>query len=259
MKVIYTALLLFALLVSFSQAQALPQPAGMSIADNATATEILDAFLGIPYAQDGVVDETGRYSYFAKPQKLAASAGLNCSGYTLSAFRFLVGKNITVAESKLDRKGDSGKGAALGEDWDFGWDLIANITEGFERQVLLPNGSTAAVEDIDAVTERGYNLHERETWNELLPRVREGHVYLLSFSQESRIRGYKLVHYHAAFMAMDREGNVWMYQTTGEAGKAYRRNLSRQAGLQEFLDNFAGSARSKPKYILVVEVALPKG
>lgn len=236
---------------------ALPMPSGVQIKADATPTQILDAFLGIPYKADEVVDEHGRWSYFAKPDVLAKSPGLNCSGYTLSAFRFLVNKNITLAESKVDRRGDSGKGSALGEDWDFGWDLIANISEGFTRTVLMPAGKTAAVDDIDPTTERGYNLHETATWQELLPRVKAGHVYLLSFSQESRIKGYKLVHYHAAYMAMGEDGNVWLYHTTGGAGKSYKLNMSSKKGMATFMANF-DNKKTKPKYILVLEVKLPE-
>ncbi|MCC8193397.1 MAG: hypothetical protein LIP28_01955, partial [Deltaproteobacteria bacterium] len=61
-----------------------------------------------------------------------------CSGLVLAASRIMLEKNIAVADAVRDREGDSGPGAKDGHDWDFGFDLMMKIREGWQRCVLLP-------------------------------------------------------------------------------------------------------------------------
>ncbi|MEJ2716140.1 MAG: hypothetical protein P8182_03240, partial [Deltaproteobacteria bacterium] len=95
-----------------------------------SAKEIADTHLGIPYRDDGVLDSRGRFTTFNRPDEIYSTPGMNCSGLVLSVSRFLLNKNFTLTEASRDRQNNSGPGAAFGKDWDFGLDLILNLTDG---------------------------------------------------------------------------------------------------------------------------------
>ena len=211
--------------------------------------------MGLPYRDDGTVDENGRYSLFATPEKTFPSPGLNCSGFVVSASRFMLRRNITTAQAVRDRLGDSGPDSPKGQDWDFGWDLILNASEGSTRTLLLPGGATADPASRSG-TFRGYDLHDPATWKELRARMKPGKLYLVSFSKETTRKGYTLMHYHVGFILPTERGELWLYQTTPEFGKVNRRDLGTQEGLASFLRSFANTGKVR-KMIAVLEVALP--
>jgi hypothetical protein len=252
-RICVLALLLFRL--SPALAGDLPLPAGLAVSPGGPPENILRAFTGIPYRTDGVIDEEGRYVLFARPESRQKTPGLNCSGLVLAAARFLFQRNITLAEAGRDRLGDSGPGSPHGLDWDLGWDLILNISEGLPRLFLLPGNASLAAEEATPSSPRGFDLHAPATWRELFSRIRPGHVYLLSFNKETA-RGGQLRHYHVAVLSLDEGGDLWLHQTTGAARFSYGRNLSRPENLALFLRGFANSGTGR-KYILVLEVRLP--
>ena len=247
------------LLLSLSPAPAIPLPAGLKNAPGPgdPPGDVLRAFTGIPYRADGVIDEEGRYVLFVRQGFRQKTPGLNCSGYVLAAARFLFRRNITLAEAGRDRLGDSGPDSPHGQDWDLGWDLILNLSEGLPRVFLLPGYKVLPVEEATPFAPRGFDLHAPGTWPELFSRLRPGHVCLLSFNRETA-RKNQLRHYHVAVLSVDETKDVWLHQTTGAAGFSYGRNLSRPENLALFLRGFANSGLRR-KYILVLEVRLPPG
>ncbi len=237
---------------------AVPVPGGLAfaISENSPPEKIPAAFLGIPYRFDGAVDEFGRYSTFADPALVYPTPGLNCSGLVLAASRFLLKKNITLAQAKRDRLGDSGPGSPHGEDWDFGWDLILNISEGFSRSLLLPGGKSQDPATATGFAPRGYDIQQPSTWRELPARLQPGYIYLVSLNVEGRRKGYGLQHYHVGLIHVDSAGKAWFYQTTGKGAVANRRDLKSPEGQESFKKAFANSG-DKRKMMLVLAVALP--
>jgi hypothetical protein len=218
---------------------------------------LLPGFLGVPYRPDGAIDAAGRYTLFADPARRLDSPGLNCSGLALAAARFLLRRNFTLAEVMRDRQRDSGPGSPYGQDWDFGWDLLMNISEGFARSLLLPGGGRLDPAKADAFSPRGFDLQDEGTWQELPPRLKQGYVYLLSFNVEGRRKGYTLVHYHVGLIHVAQDGKAWLYQTTGRGKAANRRDLSSPEGVASFRRAFANTGNHR-RMLWVLEVRLPR-
>ena len=223
-----------------------PPKAGAGQAD------MLKAFLDLPYREDGTLDERGRWTLFADPTASFTTPGFNCSGFVLSASRYLLGRNLSPTQAMRDRANDSGPGAAMGQDWDFGWDLICNISEGFTRTLFLPGGGKADPATYDGRF-RGYALNSDDTWKELLPRLKTGAVYLLSFSKETRRAGYTLLHYHVGIIVKTPKGEVLFFQTSSDGGKVNCRDLATAKDMASLHRDFADKPGSK-KMIAVIEV-----
>ena len=252
------ALLCVPVQTSTAAREAVPVPGGLAsaVGANSTPDQVLTAFLGSPYRFDGAVDEFGRYSMFAEPSRIFPTPGLNCSGLVLAASRFLLGKNITLSQAVRDRLGDSGPGSSNGEDWDFGWDLIMNISDGFSRTLLLPGGKTMDPAKATGFSPRGYDIQQPATWSELPGRLGPGHLYLVSLTSEGRRKGYGLQHYHVGLIHVDGAGRAWFYQTTGKGAVSNRRDLKSPEGRASFKKAFANTG-NKRKMMLVLDVTLP--
>lgn len=226
-----------------------------NIADKTDPVEIADTHLGIPYRDDGALDSGGHFTTFSNPDRLLDTPGLNCSGLVVSVARFLLNKNFSLAEVTRDRLGNSGDNAPLGKDWDFGWDLILNLTEGRQRRLLSPDGRDHPLEAVDGVNTRGFDLHDTAAWRGLLSQMRPGKVYLGSISRPTNKRGYKVLHYHVVMMIPDTKGGVWLYHST-QRSNVHRMNIATAQGMNRFQSQFRG-AREDAKDILVVEATLP--
>ena len=248
--------LLFAAPLRAAGAGYLPPPSRAALGEKALPEAVARAFLGLPYRKDGALNEKGEYTLFADQKRRFSTAGLNCSGLVLELSRFFLGRNISLEEALRDRLGDSGPGAAQGEDWDFGWDLIMNISEGFARRVLLPGGTASPV-GASAFSPRGYDIHAASTRRELPFRFKQGKLYLISLNVEGRRKGYGLQHYHVGLVHVDSGGQAWLYQTTGKGGGVNRRDLRSAAGWESFTRAFANTGRAR-KMMLVLEVDLPE-
>lgn len=236
-------------------AEAIPVPEGFAVlAEAETPHAVLRAFAGVPYRADGALNEKGQFTLFADQKRIFATPGLNCSGLALAVSRFLLGRNISLDEARRDRLGDSGPGAAKGEDWDFGWDLILNISEGLERRFILPGNTSADPADCSAESPLGWAVNDPALWRELPPRLKSGHLYLVSMTMQGRLKGYGLQHYHVGLIHVDRTGRAWFCQTTGRGKKSNLRDLTSIDGQKSFMLAFGSGS---PKKILVLEVALP--
>jgi hypothetical protein len=217
---------------------------------------VMEGFLGLPYREDGAINENGEYTLFSDQGRRFLSPGLNCSGLVLESSRLLLGKNVTLHDAMRDRLGDSGPGASSGEDWDFGWDLILNISEGFSRRFLLPGGIAAEPSLGTGMSPRGYDIRQDATWKELPERLTPGHFYLVSLNVEGRRAGYGLQHYHVGCIHIASTGEAWFYQTTGKSGGVNRRDLKSRQGRASFRKAFADTGGVSKK-MLVLEVDLP--
>jgi len=202
----------------------------------------LQDLMGIPYVQDGVQDDQGRWTYLQHPERLQPGQGLNCSGFLVTACRRLQGRVPSLQALQRDRLGDSGP-ASSRPDWDFGWDLVFNLAEGQGPRVLGPTGSEAPRGD--GHTLRGFPLEDRSTWDAVLPGLRGDRLYLASISRAPQ---GKVLHYHVGLVLKDSTGAVWFYHTLPH-GRSHRINLSTEAGFQRF-----GSVFGRGKRILLVEI-----
>ncbi|MBI5569202.1 MAG: hypothetical protein HY914_04575 [Desulfomonile tiedjei] len=226
------------------------------IAEKTDPVGIADTHLGIAYRDDGTLDAEGRFTTFAHPEVLFETPGLNCSGLVVSVSRFLFDKNWSLQEVSRDRRGDSGPGSSLGRDWDFGWDLIRNLTETVPRRVVLPDRRDYDPDQIDGLSLRGFSLLDQAAWQNVLGQMRPGYVYLGSISKDSRRPGYKVLHYHVVLMIPDPKGSVWLYHATHRSN-VHRIDMNSRQGLRRFMSQFSGG-RDEPKQMIVIEAKLPQ-
>lgn len=224
---------------------------------SAAPEDILLAMQGIPYRVDGAVNEFGEFSLFADQEARFDEPGTNCSGFVVTACRFILKHNFTLDEVKRDRLADSGPNAKLGQDWDFGWDLVLNISEGLPRTALLPGGLTADPAAGIGLVPRGFDIQDPATWKEIPSRLKPKHLYLVSFNVNTLKKGYKLLHYHVGLIYVTADGHAWFYHNTGQAKHSNRRDLSTTAGQESFKKAFA-SKKAYPKMMFIVEVELNK-
>ena len=211
------------------------------------AVRRLHDLLGIPYREDAVLDEQGRWTTFAHPGRALASPGLNCSGFVVAAARRLLGFQGSPAEAARDRRGDSGPGAAFGRDWDFGWDLLLNLSEGWTRRWFAPGGASE-VSETDAAEVHGFAVQDAALWRNLVLRMRPGCVYLAAFLRP-RPGGAPPRYHHVALLLKEADGRVWLYQTL-PGGRAHRLGISTSAGLDRLRAMFGSAER-----IRILEVA----
>ncbi|MDQ1239454.1 MAG: hypothetical protein QG577_1640 [Thermodesulfobacteriota bacterium] len=225
------------------------------IAEKTDPIEIANTHVGIPYRDDGAIDDRGYFTTFSDPSRFFDTPGLNCSGLVLSVSRFLFNKNWSLQDATRDRLGDSGPSSSSGKDWDFGWDLIFNITEGFPRRIILPGGEGLKPESSDANSLRGFDLQDTRSWQNALDEMKPGCAYLGSISRMAPESGNRLLHYHVVLIIPAKDGSVHLYHATRRSN-VHRINIGTQQGLQRFLGQFR-SARQDPKRMLLVEAALP--
>ncbi|WP_300160366.1 hypothetical protein [Solidesulfovibrio sp.] len=209
---------------------------------------------GLPYRDDGVDDPAGRHTLFADPGTSFPTPGYNCSGFVTTASRALLGRPLPLDAAKRDRKGDSGPGSPKGEDWDFGYDLICNITEGLPRRVLAPGAPPADPALLDAAKTRGFPLHDAAAWTQALAGLRPGEMAFAALSKT--IKG-RLYYYHVALVVRDPAGRVFFHHATPGTG-VHRLEISSSAGMAALKKEFA-EKRFGDKWVLLVAVPLPGG
>lgn len=200
--------------------------------------------LGIPYVEDAGLDQRGRWTSFAQPDQTLKHPGLNCSGFLVAAARRLLGYEGTLAQAGRDRLGDSGAGAKEGRDWDFGWDLVLNLSEGHPRHWVLPDGNPPAPGG-SGRSLSGFRVHDREAWARLSSRWRPDRVYLATLNRGS---GSRLRHHHVALILQDAAGGLGFYQTL-PGGRVHRLVLGTPEGLDRLCTMFGPGER-----ILILEV-----
>ncbi|QLA17080.1 hypothetical protein [Desulfolutivibrio sulfoxidireducens] len=257
--VLLLALAILAATTSTATAQtaAVPIPAALAqrLKDAGTPRQKAAAFLGIPYRDDATVDEFARFTLFEHPETTLEAPALNCSGFVLSVSRFLFNTNITLSQAKKDRAGDSGPNSPHGRDWDFGLDLIRNITDGLPRRTILPDASSPDLDSATGHTLRGFPIADTAAWKNVLPRLRPGFAYLASISKPVRKTGYTLLHYHVALILPNPDGSVSFLHATPNSG-AHQLTISTPKGLAQLQSQFRDKSPAE-KHILIIEAPLP--
>jgi hypothetical protein len=214
---------------------------------------VLNAFLKIPYREDGAVNENGDYVLWANPQRTFSSPGFNCSGFLVSAARFILKKNFTLEESKRDFLGDSGPGSPFGEDWDFGLDIIVNLAG--PGAILFPYlGEEARIEDEKGkVLGLGANIHSPDFKN-ILYSLNPGKIYFFAISKpDSRFKG-GISYYHNGIIIPGQKGELWFYHSTRKGG-VNRANLKSDQGYQNFLAWYPRTRGRGERRIVFIEAA----
>lgn len=225
------------------------------IAEKNNPIEMINTFLRIPFRDDGVLDENGRFTLFEHPEKSFKTPGFNCSGLVVSASRYLLNNDFSLEDSKHDRTGDSGPESELGDSWDFGLDLILNLTEDYERRILTPEGVSLTLEEEDGRKLRGFDIHDEDAWKSVIEQMKPGYLYLASLSKPTWRNKAQLLHYHVAVILPDDNGGIWFYHTTKKS-HTHRINLNTQHGMDRLQAQFSHQ-RSGKKMILLLEVKLP--
>lgn len=184
------------------------------------------------------------------PERIFSEPGLNCSGFLLSVIRQIYQKPITIEMVERDRKHDSGEGSKLGHDWDYGLDVIWNLVEATGQRAthILPRR-------VQWNRARGFNLHKKHLWEEVLGRIKPGNLYLFSINKETRKRGYQHIFYHVGLIIPDKDEHAWFYHATKKSN-VHRMDLNSEAGLERFFYQFAES-KVGPKYIYILEIPEP--
>lgn len=199
---------------------ALPPPAQVQEAPDLGAR--IQPLLGIPYVDDGAQEADGQWRTFGDPTP-RTSQGFNCSGFLVAAARRLLRFRGSLAEASRDRLGDNAKGTL--QDWDFGWDLLLNLSEGHARQWLTPEGFRP-VQDGGAARERGFAIPDEAAWAPLLGRLRGDRVYFAAFVRPLK---HGVQHHHVGLLLREPGGTIHFYQTLPH-GRVHRLNLATAAG-----------------------------
>ncbi|MBI1753514.1 MAG: hypothetical protein HY014_03560 [Acidobacteria bacterium] len=201
--------------------------------------------MGIPYAEDAGLDAEGRFVRFTPPGASLPAPGLNCSGFAVAAARRLLGFQGSLAEAGRDRLGDSGAGSPGGQDWDFGWDLVLNLSEGRQRRWVLPEGDRPAP-GASGRALQGFRVQDREAWTRLSGRWRKDRVYFATLHRGS---GRGLRHHHVALLLRSDAG-LGFYQTL-PGGRVHRLALDTPEGMDRLRAMFGPGER-----ILILEIQI---
>ena len=259
LSTLFSALLLCAAMI-FTPAPAAWGGAGQTAADPApgqTMTASLARFLGIPFRVDGAADTLGRWVTFNEPELVVQTPGFNCSGFTVAAARELLGYNFDLIEVNFDRRGDSGPGAPLGQDWDFGLDLILNLSEDYPRR-FLPEPENPQNTPLIAIGPGralgwGVSLHS-PAFEEQLKLIQPGRFCFFTFSKPDRRFPAGVSYYHVGVIVPDAQG-LWLYHSTLGA-KTNRVNLADPEGLARLRRHFP-PIQNGERRVFLIEVTPP--
>jgi len=165
----------------------------------------------------------------------------------VAAARLLLARPVSLAEAAQDRRGDSGPGAPLGRDWDFGLDLVLNLAEGrFVRALPETDFESSALG-------WGISLHSRE-FEDLLGQIRPGDFAFFCFSRPDRRFPAGISYYHVGLIVPE-PPHIWLYHATRGLG-THRVDLADPAQLARFRRHFPAPARGERR-IFMVEVLGP--
>lgn len=171
--------------------------------------KLLEPLLDIKYRKDGTTNMEEQYTLFADQSKRYKKAGLNCSGFVFTAIKRLFGESIPIDSVLKDINQNSGKNSPLGEDWDFGRDLILNIAHKYKHR-FLNEGEI----DTSSSTSDGVKTNDVEGWKKIFKQIKKDNIYLATFSKPVKIKNYKVLYYHVGIIIKDNNKNIWLYHST---------------------------------------------
>ena len=222
-----------------------------SPAAGAELVQALAPLLGRPFRADGAQDEEGRWVTFNQPGQVSAAPGFNCSGFTVAAARRLLNRPFSLAEAAFDRRGDSGPGAPLGQDWDFGLDLILNLAEGRMLRTLPETDlDSSPYESLSPGRALGWgtDLHGRD-FEDLAARIRPGNFAFFCFSRPDGRFAAGVSYYHVGLIVPE-PPHIWLYHST--LGRAsHRVDLADPDQLARFRRHFPPPARGERRVFMV--------
>ena len=221
-------------------------------------TKPLEKFLTIPFRVDGAQDRDGRWVTFNEPDLSLDSPGFNCSGFTVAAARELLGHNFDLKEASLDRRGDSGSGAELGQDWDFGLDLILNLAEAFPHRYLPepknPEESPRILLRPGRSLGWGVSIHSPD-FEQLLKRIDPNNFCFFVFSRPDGRFPAGVSYYHVGVIIPEGQAR-WLYHTTTGA-KTNRIDIGSQDGLAR-LRRYFKPIENGERRVFMIEVSPPQ-
>lgn len=222
-----------------------------------TLTSTLSRFLGLPFREDGAINEAGQWATFNQPDRILAQIGFNCSGFTVAAARELLGYNFNLADVSRDRRNDSGPGAALGQDWDFGLDLILNLSENYTHRFLPEPENPELTPLIPLRPNRslgwGVSLHSPE-FEDLLARIQPENFCFFTFSKPDGRFPAGVSYYHVGVIIPE-PPHIWLYHSTLGA-KTNRVDLGSAEGLARLRRHFKPVTNGERR-VFMVEVNPP--
>jgi hypothetical protein len=231
-----------------------PWPQGLKEPKSLDNEDILNAYLGMAYRVDGVVSEDGYFTIWRESDKRFKSPGLNCSGFLLSAARFLLHSNFPLSKSKNDYFNDSGPDSPLGEDWDFGLDVALNLA-GWDAP-MLPEvlGPTITTNQNGRKSGLGVNIHGPD-FLPLIESLKDRSIYFFAISKPDRRFPSGVSYYHNGII-LTKDSSAFLYHATRRAG-VHRLDLRNPKSLNTFKANFPTLKNKGERKILFVE-ARPK-
>jgi hypothetical protein len=186
---------------------------------------------------DGTVSEEGDWVLWEDPARTFPRPGLNCSGFLLSAARLLLRRNFSLDTARRDILQDSGPGAPLGRDWDFGLDVALNLAGPGAPVIPWPGGPGVERDGRGRALGWGVDIHS-EGLQRALGALRPGAVHFFAISKPDRRFPSGLSYYHNGIL-LPLGGRALLYHATRRAG-VHRLDLSRQDSLARFRANFPG-------------------
>jgi len=174
-----------------------------------------DAFVGMRYVHDAVLDDKGNTVTFNRPDQVLEMSGLNCSGLVVSAARVFFNQNFKVQEVIKDYNQNSGPTAALGHDWDFGWDLLYNLSQNRKRFVFNENLNRINPEKVQVENFRGFKITDKTKWQKLFSQLKKEAVYLVVFNGLNTRKENILQYFHVGFMLKTSE-DILFYSASRE-------------------------------------------
>ncbi len=217
---------------------------GAAISQGLDPAARLKPLLGTPYVDDAVTDALGRTVTFRQPDRSLPAPGLNCSGFVVEAARRLLSFRGSPAEAARDRQGDSGPGAPAGPDWDFGYDLALNLSEGHARRWMTATGPRDAA--VEAPRLEGWPVRDAAAWGRTIAALDRRVVALAAFFRPAP--GGRRYH-HVGLVQKDGAGRAWFYQTLPK-GRVHRLDLASEEGFTRLCAMFGPQERVA---LLVVE------
>jgi len=235
-------------------AENLPAP---TLREPAAMAESLNRFLGTPFRADGALNQAGQWTTFNHPDQISELPGFNCSGFTVAAARELLGRNFNLSEVSRDRRGDSGPGAELGQDWDFGLDIILNLAEDYPHHFLPEPENPDQPPLIPLRPGRalgwGVSLHGPE-FEALLERLRPGNFAFFTFSKPDGRFPAGVSYYHVGVI-LPEPPHIWLYHSTLGA-KTNRVDLASTEDLARLRRHFKPLTNGERR-VFMVEVSPP--
>ncbi|MDR1921393.1 MAG: hypothetical protein LBS31_06585, partial [Candidatus Adiutrix sp.] len=195
-----------------------------------------------------------------QPEKALQTPGFNCSGFVVAAAARLAGRNFDLTAVSRDRRGDSSPGAALGQDWDFGLDLILNLTEDLPRRFLPPINEALAPPLFayapGLAAGLGVDLHS-PLFEKHLHELQPGRFAFFVFSKPDRRFPAGVSYYHVGLIIPESPEAIWLYHSTAGA-RTHRFNLAAAGDLAR-LRRYFPPTKSGERRVLMIEAAPEDG